>query len=162
MSTYSDGGGGGGSWDGGSPRASSSSSYERTPPPPPPPPPRPLAVGELISGAVSGIATFGVFLDVGGGRSGLIHVSELAGAGPDAGRKSAAGAAAAAAVLARYARGDRLEVVILRIGDDGRIDLSEKLAIAHASGGVSGDGSAWAVSGGEGEGGGGGDRRRRR
>ncbi len=115
--------------------------------PPPPPPPPPLEVGQLIrGGTVRGVAAFGVFVDVGGGRSGLVHVSELADAIPEAGRRGAGGAAAAAAALARYDKGDAIDVVVLALTDDGRINLSEKAAVVQRSG--SGDGSEWTVGGG--------------
>ena len=146
--TYGSGGGGGG--DRYSTPTPPPSYEQRERRPPPPPPLRQLAEGELVTGVVSGIAAFGVFLDVGGGRSGLVHCSELADAGPEVGKKDPAGQAATAAILENYTRGDPMAVVVLKIADDGRINLSEKLAIAQAAGGgMSGDGSAWAVSGGD-------------
>ena len=145
--SYGSGGGGGDRFGGPPP---SYEQRERRPPPTPAPPPRQLAEGELVTGVVSGIAAFGVFLDVGGGRSGLVHCTELANAGPEVGKKDPAGQAATAAILENYTRGDPMAVVVLKIADDGRINLSEKLAIAQAAGGgMSGDGSAWAVSSGD-------------
>lgn len=37
-----------------------------------------LKVGENVEGTVTGIASFGVFVDIGVGKDGLVHVSELA------------------------------------------------------------------------------------
>ncbi len=37
-----------------------------------------LTVGAIISGKVSGITGFGAFVDVGGGKTGLVHISEVA------------------------------------------------------------------------------------
>ncbi|HEY1013909.1 MAG TPA: S1 RNA-binding domain-containing protein, partial [Herpetosiphonaceae bacterium] len=37
-----------------------------------------IQVGDLIEGTVNGIAPFGVFVDIGVGKDGLVHISELA------------------------------------------------------------------------------------
>ena len=37
-----------------------------------------LRIGDNIEGTVTGIAQFGVFVDIGVGKDGLVHVSELA------------------------------------------------------------------------------------
>ena len=37
-----------------------------------------LRVGDTIEGTVTGIAPFGVFVDIGAGKDGLVHISELA------------------------------------------------------------------------------------
>jgi predicted RNA-binding protein with RPS1 domain len=36
-----------------------------------------LRVGDIVQGTVTGIATFGVFVDIGVGKDGLVHISEL-------------------------------------------------------------------------------------
>ena len=99
-----------------------------------------------------GVATFGVFVDLGGGRSGLVHISEVVGAtdGRRDLRRAGRGAAAissAAAVLARFQKGDPIDVVVVAVGDDGRINLSERAAIGQRESG-SGDGSEWTTGGG--------------
>lgn len=36
------------------------------------------AVGEVLSGRVTGITKFGAFVDIGSGRTGMVHISEIA------------------------------------------------------------------------------------
>ena len=37
-----------------------------------------LEVGEILEGKVTGILKFGAFVDLGGGKSGMVHISEVA------------------------------------------------------------------------------------
>ena len=37
-----------------------------------------LAVGEILEGKVTGITKFGAFVSLGGGKSGMVHISEIA------------------------------------------------------------------------------------
>ena len=37
-----------------------------------------LAVGEVLEGKVTGITKFGAFVSLGGGKSGMVHISEIA------------------------------------------------------------------------------------
>ena len=37
-----------------------------------------LTVGEIIEGRITGITNFGLFLDLGNGKSGMVHISEVA------------------------------------------------------------------------------------
>ena len=37
-----------------------------------------LAVGQIVEGKITGITAFGVFVDIGEGKSGLVHISEVA------------------------------------------------------------------------------------
>ena len=110
---------------------SSSSSYSSAPPrsnrreefssPPPRAPLQPVEEGAVFRGAtVRGVQPFGVFADLGGGRSGMVHVSELREPRPaDPGE--------------RYARGDKVDVVVLS-AENGRISLSEKRVVEAAAG----------------------------
>ena len=36
------------------------------------------AVGEVFSGKITGITKFGAFVDIGNGRTGMVHISEIA------------------------------------------------------------------------------------
>ncbi len=36
------------------------------------------AVGEVLSGKITGITKFGAFVDIGNGRTGMVHISEIA------------------------------------------------------------------------------------
>lgn len=38
----------------------------------------PVEVGTIVEGTVSGITNFGAFIDLGKGRTGLVHISEVA------------------------------------------------------------------------------------
>ena len=37
-----------------------------------------IEVGQIIEGKVTGITNFGVFVDLGEGKTGLVHISEIA------------------------------------------------------------------------------------
>lgn len=37
----------------------------------------PVAVGEIVEGTVSGITNFGAFIQLGKGKTGLVHISEI-------------------------------------------------------------------------------------
>ena len=118
-------------------RSSSNRSRDDAPPPPPPRAPlQPVEEGAVFRGAaVRGVQPFGVFADLGGGRSGMVHVSELREPRP-------------ADPSERYARGDRIDVVVLS-AENGRISLSEKrvegaaaAAAAAAAGAAAGKSAA--------------------
>ncbi|MEE1055406.1 MAG: S1 RNA-binding domain-containing protein, partial [Acutalibacteraceae bacterium] len=36
-----------------------------------------LTVGQIVEGKITGITNFGVFIDLGEGKSGLVHISEV-------------------------------------------------------------------------------------
>lgn len=74
-----------------------------------------LTVGQIVTGKITGITAFGVFLDIGDGKSGLVHISE---------------------VSRTYINdlnevvkmGDEVKAKIMNIGEDGKISLSIKRA----------------------------------
>lgn len=74
-----------------------------------------LEVGSIVEGKVTGITNFGVFVDLGEGKTGMVHISEVA---------------------TTYVENIRdfvqdhqqVKVKILNVGDDGKISLSIKRA----------------------------------
>lgn len=74
-----------------------------------------IAVGSVIAGIVTGITKFGAFVDIGEGKTGLVHISEVA----DAYVKD----------VNDYLKvKDKVEVKIINIEDNGKIGLSIRQA----------------------------------
>ena len=75
-----------------------------------------LNLGQIVEGKITGITAFGVFLDIGDGKSGLVHISE---------------------VSRTYINdlndvvkvGEEVKAKVLSIGDDGKVSLSIKRAL---------------------------------
>ncbi len=76
-----------------------------------------VEVGEVYEGEVKKILPFGAIVSIGGGKDGLVHISELAHYHVNK-------------VEDILSVGDKLRVKVKRIGDDGKIDLSRKALIA--------------------------------
>ncbi len=74
-----------------------------------------LAVGTIVSGKVTTITKFGAFVALPGGKSGLVHISEVA-------------AAFVSDVHDFLAEGQEVQVKILSISPEGKINLSIKQA----------------------------------
>lgn len=72
-----------------------------------------LAVGSIVEGVVSGITKFGAFVELPGGITGLIHISEVA----DTYVKD---------VNDFLKEKQQVKVKVINIGDDGKIGLSIK------------------------------------
>lgn len=72
-----------------------------------------LAVGSIVSGKVTTITKFGAFVSLPGGKSGLVHISEVA-------------AAFVSDVHDFLTEGQEVQVKILSITPDGKINLSIK------------------------------------
>ncbi len=71
--------------------------------------------GKIIEGTVSGITNFGAFIDLGEGKTGLVHISEIA---DDYVRD-----------IRDYLRDrQKVKVKVLSVGDDGKISLSIRQA----------------------------------
>lgn len=74
-----------------------------------------LAVGTVVEGKVTGITKFGAFVAVEGGKSGLVHISEIANT-------------FVSDVSAHLQVGQTVKVRVLNISEDGKINLSIKRA----------------------------------
>lgn len=70
-----------------------------------------LAVGSIVEGKVTGITNFGAFVDIGDGKTGLVHISEVA----DTYVKD---------INDYLKENDTVKVKIINIQDDGKIGLS--------------------------------------
>lgn len=74
-----------------------------------------LEVGSIIEGKVTGITKFGAFVDLGEGKSGMVHISEVADV-------------FVSEISEFLSEGQVVKVKIINIGDDGKISLSIKKA----------------------------------
>lgn len=72
-----------------------------------------LAVGTIVSGKVTTITKFGAFVALPGGKSGLVHISEVAGA-------------FVSDVHDFLSEGQEVQVKILSVSPEGKINLSIK------------------------------------
>ena len=75
-----------------------------------------LEIGSIIEGKVSGITKFGAFVALPGGKSGLVHISEVANA-------------FVADVSEHVQMGQTVKVKILSVSPEGKINLSIKRAV---------------------------------
>lgn len=73
-------------------------------------------VGDIVEGKITTITSFGVFADIGGGKSGMVHISEVA--------KNYV-----SDIKEHVKENDVVKMKILSIGDDGKISLSIKRAL---------------------------------
>ena len=78
-----------------------------------------LQVGAIVSGKVSGITKFGAFVVLEGGKSGLVHISEVANS-------------YVSDISEHLQVGQSVNVRIMSISEDGKINLSIKKAAAPA------------------------------
>ena len=75
-----------------------------------------LSVGQIVEGKITGITNFGVFVDLGEGKSGLVHISEVARSYVND--------------IKEFVKiGDTVKMKVLTIGEDGKISLSIKKAL---------------------------------
>lgn len=75
-----------------------------------------LAVGQIVEGKITGITNFGVFVDLGDSKSGMVHISEVA-------------QTYVSEIRDHVKENDRVKVKVLAISDDGKISLSIKRAM---------------------------------
>lgn len=79
-----------------------------------------LEVGAILEGKVTGILKFGAFVDLGGGKSGMVHISEVANTYVND-------------IKDHVAEGQTVKVKIINIAEDGKISLSIKKAVQQES-----------------------------
>ena len=77
-------------------------------------------VGSVLEGKVTGITKFGAFVNIGEGKSGLVHISEIANT-------------FVREVREHLTEGQEVKVKIIGIDESGRINLSIKKALAPAA-----------------------------
>ena len=75
-----------------------------------------FGVGTIVEGKVTGITKFGAFVSLPGGRSGLVHISEIA-------------YSYVSEVSEHLKEGQDVKVKVINIDDAGRINLSIKKAM---------------------------------
>lgn len=80
-----------------------------------------LAVGEIISGKVTGITKFGAFVSLPQGKTGLVHISEV-------------DQAYVSDIHDHLSEGQEVKVKIIAIDDSGRVNLSIKKAQPRPAG----------------------------
>lgn len=74
-----------------------------------------LTVGEIIEGKITAVKEYGVFVDLGEGKSGMVHISEIA--------KSYVND------INEFVKvGDSVKMMVTNISDEGKISLSIKRA----------------------------------
>jgi S1 RNA binding domain protein len=71
----------------------------------------PVVVGEILEGKVTGITKFGAFVELDGGTTGLVHISEVA----DSFVKD---------VNDYLKHNDKVKVKVIGISEDGKVSLS--------------------------------------
>ena len=74
-----------------------------------------VEVGSIVKGKVTGIKNFGAFVQLPGGKTGLVHISEVADQYVED-------------INEHLSVGEEVEVKVLSVGDDGKISLSIKKA----------------------------------
>lgn len=75
-----------------------------------------LTIGQIVEGKITGITNFGVFVDIGEGKSGLVHISEVAKTYVED--------------IKQFVKiGDTVKAKVLTISEDGKVSLSIKRAI---------------------------------
>ena len=74
-----------------------------------------LEVGQIVEGIVTGLTTFGAFVALPDGKSGMVHISEVSNV-------------FVKEIKDHLTEGQDVKVKIIAIGDDGKISLSIKKA----------------------------------
>lgn len=72
-----------------------------------------LTVGDIIEGKITVVKDYGVFVDIGNGKFGMVHISEIA-------------QSYVSEIRDFVKEGDTVKVKVLTISDDGKVSLSIK------------------------------------
>lgn len=75
-----------------------------------------LTVGQIVEGKITGITNFGVFVDLGDNKSGMVHISEVSRTYVND-------------IKEHVKIGDQVKMKVLTVGEDGKISLSIKRAL---------------------------------
>ena len=75
-----------------------------------------LKVGNIVEGKITGITKFGVFVDLGEGNTGMVHISEVS-------------QTYVSEITEHVKVGEVIKVKVLNIGEEGKIGLSIKKAV---------------------------------
>lgn len=75
-----------------------------------------LEVGKIVEGKITGITNFGAFVQMEGGKTGLVHISEVA-------------LTFVKDINDHLKEGDAVKVKVLSIDDNGKVSLSIKKAL---------------------------------
>lgn len=75
-----------------------------------------LTVGEIVEGKITGITNFGIFVDLGNGKSGMVHISEVSRTYIND-------------ISELFKVGDVVKAKVMNVSDDGKISLSIKRAL---------------------------------
>lgn len=75
-----------------------------------------LEVGKIVEGKITGITNFGAFVQIEGGKTGLVHISEVA-------------LTFVKDIKEHLKEGDVVKVKILSVDDNGKVSLSIKKAL---------------------------------
>ena len=70
-----------------------------------------LTIGQIVEGKITGITNFGVFADLGEGKTGMVHISEVARTYVND-------------IKEFVKTGDVVKMKVLNIGEDGKVSLS--------------------------------------
>ena len=74
-----------------------------------------VEVGALVDGKITGIMEYGAFVDIGDGKTGMVHISEVA-------------ATFVTNIRDHLAVGQEVRVKVLSVSDEGKVSLSIKKA----------------------------------
>lgn len=75
-----------------------------------------LTVGEIVEGKITGITNFGIFADLGKGKSGMVHISEVS-------------CTYVNDINELFKVGDVVKMKVMNITEEGKISLSIKRAL---------------------------------